>query len=55
MHLTNYAINKENPNFMYQSYKKIYIYIYLIRFNKNSDHMNIGHKRSFSSILTLLK
>ena len=38
MHLTNYAINKKNPNFFY---------------NFNENITNIGHKRSFSSILEL--
>lgn len=35
MHLTNYAVNKENPNFIY---------------NESSTEMNIGHKRSLTSI-----
>ena len=33
MHLTNYAINKNNPKFI---------------FNNNSNNMGIGHKRSLS-------
>lgn len=36
MHLTNYAINKSNPNFL---------------FNTNADLGNIGHKRSLISTL----
>ena len=36
MHLTNYAINKKNPNFI---------------FNKEETQDNLGHKRSFSAIL----
>ncbi len=39
-HLTNYAINMTNPNYIS---------------NTNSQNASIGHKRSFSSILTLLK
>ena len=35
MHLTNYAINKESPNFI---------------FNEDIDNMNIGHKRSLTSV-----
>lgn len=35
MHLTNYAINKDSPNFV---------------FNSNTEKMDIGHKRSMSSI-----
>jgi tubulin polyglutamylase TTLL6/13 len=35
MHLTNYAVNKENPNFI---------------FNESDEHMDIGHKRSLTSI-----
>lgn len=43
MHLTNYAINKENPNFV---------------FNTNEKDANVGHKRSMTSVfqvITLLK
>lgn len=36
MHLTNYAVNKKSPEFI---------------FNKNNDNDNVGHKRSFSSVL----
>jgi tubulin polyglutamylase TTLL6/13 len=39
-HLTNYAINKDNPNFV---------------FNKSEKVTNVGHKRSWSSILEHLK
>ena len=35
MHLTNYAINKEHPNFI---------------FNESVQEMNIGHKRSLTSV-----
>lgn len=35
MHLTNYAINKESPNFV---------------FNDSVGNMDVGHKRSLSSI-----
>lgn len=40
MHLTNYAINKMSHKF---------------EFNNSSDRMDIGHKRSLSSILLKLK
>ena len=40
MHLTNYAINKDNPNF---------------EFNKVDKKMDIGHKRSLTSALDLLR
>ena len=40
MHLTNYAINKDNPNFV---------------FNEREDRMDIGHKRSLTSVLELLE
>ena len=40
MHLTNYAINKENPNFI---------------FNSDKDNDDIGHKRSLSSVLKVRK
>ena len=36
MHLTNYAINKDNPNF---------------EFNTDEEEMDVGHKRSFTSVL----
>ncbi len=36
MHLTNYAINKDNPNFV---------------FNENAEKDDVGHKRSFISVL----
>ena len=35
MHLTNYAINKDNPNFI---------------FNEDASADDVGHKRSISSI-----
>jgi tubulin polyglutamylase TTLL6/13 len=35
MHLTNYAINKFNPKFI---------------FNKNVNNMGIGHKRALSCV-----
>jgi tubulin polyglutamylase TTLL6/13 len=40
MHLTNYAINKDNPNF---------------EFNDDVNRMDIGHKRSLTSVLQLLR
>ncbi|EAR97536.2 tubulin-tyrosine ligase family protein (macronuclear) [Tetrahymena thermophila SB210] len=39
MHLTNYAVNKKNPNFI---------------FNENDQNDDVGHKRSFSSVLKQL-
>jgi tubulin polyglutamylase TTLL6/13 len=36
MHLTNYAINKKNPKFV---------------FNEHEEDDDVGHKRSFTSIL----
>lgn len=39
MHLTNYAVNKRSPNFIYNE-------------SENKDDM--GHKRSFTSVLNLL-
>lgn len=39
MHLTNYAINKHNPKFI---------------FNNNSKNMGIGHKRSLSCVFKQL-
>lgn len=38
MHLTNYAINKNNPKFV---------------FNNSSNNMGIGHKRSLTSVFKL--
>lgn len=40
MHLTNYAINKDNPNFV---------------FNEDINKMDVGHKRSLTSLMDLLK
>jgi tubulin polyglutamylase TTLL6/13 len=40
MHLTNYAVNKNNPNFV---------------FNEDSDEDDVGHKRSLSSVLGMLQ
>lgn len=39
MHLTNYAINKFNPNFI---------------FNNNVNNMGIGHKRALSCVMKQL-
>jgi len=39
IHLTNYAINKNHPNFV---------------FNTDKDQAHVGHKRSLSSLWTLL-
>lgn len=39
MHLTNYAINKHNPNFI---------------FNNNVNNMGIGHKRALSCLFKQL-
>ena len=39
MHLTNYAINKHNPKFV---------------FNNNSNNMGVGHKRSLSCVFRQL-
>lgn len=39
-HLTNYAINKENPNYV---------------FNTDSKKTDVGHKRSLSSVFEALK
>ena len=36
MHLTNYAINKDNPNFV---------------FNENAENTDVGHKRSIKSVM----
>lgn len=38
MHLTNYAINKENPNFV---------------FNNDVKKMDVGHKRSLTSLMNV--
>ena len=38
MHLTNYAINKDNPNFI---------------FNEDDKVNDVGHKRSFTSVLSV--
>ena len=40
MHLTNYSVNKKNPEYI---------------FNRDDENDFIGHKRSFSSILNWLK
>lgn len=40
MHLTNYAINKKNPKYVY---------------NSSSKNMATGHKRSLTSILADIK
>jgi len=40
MHLTNYAINKDNPNFV---------------FNENADDDDVGHKRSLKAVFRLLE
>ena len=40
VHLTNYAINKDNPNFV---------------FNENEEKMDVGHKRSVTSVFKLLE
>ncbi|CAD8074759.1 unnamed protein product [Paramecium primaurelia] len=40
MHLTNYAINKENPNFI---------------FNNDANKTDIGHKRSIKSVFSKLQ
>ena len=40
MHLTNYAINKDNPNFI---------------FNEDEKKMDVGHKRSMTSVFELLR
>jgi tubulin polyglutamylase TTLL6/13 len=39
MHLTNYAINKDSPHFV---------------FNQSDKDMSIGHKRSLTSVFELL-
>ena len=40
MHLTNYAINKDNPNFI---------------FNTDSSKNDVGHKRSLTSVLETMR
>jgi len=40
MHLTNYAINKLSPNFV---------------FNEKEANDDVGHKRSLTSVLRLLQ
>jgi len=40
MHLTNYAVNKKSPDFI---------------FNQDDQEDDRGHKRSFSAILKILK
>ena len=39
IHLTNYSLNKSNPNFIY---------------NTSAEHMDVGHKRTLSSTYTYL-
>jgi tubulin polyglutamylase TTLL6/13 len=40
VHLTNYAINKENPGFI---------------FNENEEEDSTGHKRSLTALFTTLE
>lgn len=40
MHLTNYAINKDNPNFV---------------FNQDKDKMDVGHKRGIEVVFESLR
>ena len=40
MHLTNYAINKDNPNFV---------------FNSNAKGDGVGHKRSMTAVFLFIK
>jgi len=40
MHLTNYAINKDNSNF---------------EFNVDEKEMDVGHKRSYTSVMDIIK
>lgn len=40
MHLTNYAINKDNPKFV---------------FNQSEKEMSKGHKRSLTSVIELMR
>jgi len=39
VHLTNYAINKKNPKFV---------------FNSSSHRMDVGHKRTLTSVLKII-
>ena len=39
MHLTNYAINKDNPDY---------------EFNEDIENMDVGHKRSYTSTLNVI-
>lgn len=40
IHLTNYAINKKNPKFI---------------FNSSNQRMDVGHKRSLTSVFKLIE
>jgi len=40
VHLTNYAVNKDNPNFV---------------FNKSADRDDVGHKKSLTALMRILK
>lgn len=40
MHLTNYAINKRSPEFI---------------FNTSNKDDNVGHKRSYTSVIELMR
>jgi len=40
MHLTNYAINKENPNYV---------------FNEDANDTNTGHKKSIKAVFKILE
>ena len=40
IHLTNYAINKKNPKFIY---------------NSSNQRMDVGHKRSLTSVLKVIQ
>ena len=40
IHLTNYAINKKNPKFVY---------------NSSNQRMDVGHKRSLTSVFKLIE
>ena len=40
MHLTNYAINKENPNYQY---------------NEDEDECDVGHKRALTAVFKYLQ
>jgi tubulin polyglutamylase TTLL6/13 len=39
MHLTNYAVNKKSPNFI---------------FNENEIEDNVGHKRRYNKLLKIM-